>query len=92
MRLFCTRAGRNLVGYYQPVPLYQRVYNVDEIEAIILQFVTPQGLINRLCLDFNGLYIPIERVEEARLAARLVCVYHNENLQQNLQVYMFNVA
>ena len=92
MRLFCTRAGRNLVGYYQPVPLSQRVYTVEEMEAIILQFVTPNGLIDRLCLDFNGLYIPIERAEEARLAARLVCVYHNENLQQNLQVYMYIVA
>lgn len=62
-------------------------YEADEIEKYIREHLTKAKSFGRqLCLDFAGEYVPLTGVEEARLASRLVTLYHNLSVRERLGV------
>ena len=67
--------------------MQQRRYTTSEVEEIILRHAKPDGNIDFLFLDFEGQYTPICNRDEARLAAVLLSLYHNNACSADAQVF-----
>jgi len=70
MRVICTD-GR---FYEYDFPEDVRI-DADHVHTMLLRHVKPDGLIDDLCLDFSGSYVPINSVCELRLVSSLVVAY-----------------
>ena len=53
---------------------------VQEIERAIRNTATSAGEINRLVLDFSGVYVPLVSTEDARLASALIVAYQGTDI------------
>lgn len=52
----------------------------QEIEHAIRNLATISGDINRLVLDFSGVYVPLVSTEDARLASALIVAYQGTDI------------
>jgi hypothetical protein len=77
MRLFRFQGGR---FRHLPLPQTSAVMQHVDVETLIRQNIHTDGSISSLCLDFCGSYITLQHEDEIRLAARLLCTYHNSLL------------
>lgn len=74
MRLFRFQSGR---FRHLPLPATSASLHAVDVETLIRQNIHADGTINSLCLDFCGSYVALQHEDEIRLAARLLCTYHN---------------
>ena len=49
--------------------------NASQMEEIIRQYVHTDGSISKLCLDFDGVFVPLANEGEIRLAAALLAAH-----------------
>lgn len=74
MRLFRFQSGR---FRHLPLPATSASLHAVDVETLIRQNIHADGTISSLCLDFCGSYVALQHEDEIRLAARLLCTYHN---------------
>lgn len=70
-------------GRYNPISMHRfasQKLTAHEVEECIRRNVNMDGSISALCLDFSGGYVPLVSEDEVRLAAALLCMYHNSLL------------
>ena len=87
MRLCTMRGARCTPSLLRLVTMQKRRYTPSEVEEIILKHAKPDGNIDFLFLDFEGQYTPICNRDEARLAAVLLSLYHNNANSPDVQVF-----
>lgn len=69
---------------YSSLPLSaQQVYTTDEVLSMLRACSTPSDDVNNMFLDFEGVNIPVENVNELRLVAACACAYHNSLVREN---------
>jgi len=80
MRLIDTTWGR-------PVRLPGTTCVTEAFVRDLLQaHVWADGSVSTLCLDFAGEYVPLADEAELRLAAAMLCAYHNSVVRENVEV------
>lgn len=77
MRLYRFQAGR---FRHLPLPATSGCMHQVDVETLLRQNMHTDGTISSLCLDFCGSYVALQHEDEIRLAARLLCTYHNSLL------------
>jgi len=56
------------------------------VAGLMQAHVRVDGTVETLCLDFAGESVPLCDAAELRLAAVLLCAYHNSLVRQNIEV------
>jgi len=56
------------------------------VAGLLQVHVRADGTVETLCLDFAGENVPLFDAAELRLAAALLCAYHNSLVRQNIEV------
>lgn len=61
---------------------FKGIPSTQQVEDVVRQHANSEGLINTLCLDFVGEYLPVNHVNEARLVSCLVVSYMQSTMQK----------